>query len=121
MAAVALVIGVVSLLTTTLGTDAAADKISVPYAIAWTAVAVAVLGFAIATPFYPHLRLQLTAVTAAWAMALAALIAAGGMRSDSTESARGEERCTRLALETSTDVELTDEDCQARVARTTGR
>lgn len=118
LAGVALMIGVVSLLTATLGSDSTAEEISIPYAIAWTAVALAVLGFAIAIPFYPHLRLQLVAITAAWTLGLVALIAAGGMREDSSRSAGGDGGpCTRVALESSSDVELTGDECERKKAR----
>jgi hypothetical protein len=115
LAAVALMIGAVSLLTATLGDGSNGSEISVPYAIAWTAIALAVLGFSIAIPYYPHLRLQLIAITASWALALVALIVAGGMRSEPTGSAGGPDRnCTRSALEASSNVDLGGEDCGPR-------
>jgi hypothetical protein len=90
LAGVALMIGAVSLLTATLGDGSnGSSEISIPYAAAWTAVALALLGSAIAIPFYPHLRIQLVAITAAWAMALVALIAAGGMRNEASGSGGG--------------------------------
>jgi hypothetical protein len=115
VAGVALMIGIVSLLTATLGGNSGSDEISIPYAAAWTGVALAVLGFAVAIPFFPRLRIQLVAVTAAWAMGLIALIAAGGMRDDRAESAGGDGRpCAKLALEASSDVELSGESCDPK-------
>jgi hypothetical protein len=96
VAGIALMIGAVSLLTATLGDGSnGSSKISIPYAAAWTGVALALLGFAIAIPFYPRLRVQLLAITAAWAMALAALIAAGGMREASGSGGGKERSCAR--------------------------